>query len=112
MLRTLIRSAFRWAGFDIIRTTRLAAEWARLRSVEKAQVDRFRSRGIPMSDDELPRIDLARQHELARQLHHAQVANHYVLIDIVGTSNLRCPSCAVGNSAAPQSKGVSRIVSR
>jgi len=109
MLRAMIRSAFRWVGYDLVRTTSLAAEWARLRNLETAQSDRIEWQETPVPDDELPRIDLARQHELARQLHLAQLANHYVLMDIVGTCNLRCPSCAVGNSEASRSKGVMKL---
>lgn len=54
----------------------------------------------------LPNIDIARQHELARRLVNAQTAAEYYFIDVVGTCNLRCPSCAVGNMPALFAKGL------
>lgn len=40
----------------------------------------------------------ARQAELAAALHHRQVADYYYNIEVSGGCNLRCPSCAVGNT--------------
>jgi pyruvate-formate lyase-activating enzyme len=40
-----------------------------------------------------------RQRELAAALHEAQVSTFYYNIEVAGTCNLRCPSCAVGNTA-------------
>lgn len=46
------------------------------------------------------------QHRLRRLLQQRQTADFYYLIDIVGTCNLRCPSCPVGNYAEAPSKGL------
>jgi len=54
-------------------------------------------------------IDLAVQHRLARRLHLAQTAGHYFFVDVVGTCNLRCPSCAVGNAPAQLAKGLMSV---
>ena len=39
-----------------------------------------------------------RQAELAAALHQRQVADYYYNIEVSGGCNLRCPSCAVGNT--------------
>jgi tetratricopeptide (TPR) repeat protein len=54
----------------------------------------------------LPPINLAIQHRLSRQLQMVQRADHYFFIDVVGTCNLSCPSCAVGNSPPQLAKGL------
>ena len=46
------------------------------------------------------------QLRLRRLLQQKQTADFYYLIDIVGTCNLRCPSCPVGNYADTQPKGL------
>jgi hypothetical protein len=51
-------------------------------------------------------INLAIQHRLSRQLQMVQRADHYFFVDVVGTCNLTCPSCAVGNSPAQLAKGL------
>ena len=38
-----------------------------------------------------------KQIRMRQELQHRQVADFYYLVDIVGTCNLRCPSCPVGN---------------
>src|SRR5262245_61296444 len=38
-----------------------------------------------------------RQRKLRTILQQRQTADYFFMIDIVGTCNLRCPSCAVGN---------------
>lgn len=53
----------------------------------------------------LPDIDLATQRRLRQKLRLAQTADHYYFIDIVGTCNLRCPSCPVGNVVSDAPKG-------
>ncbi len=58
------------------------------------------------NDTKLPSIDLATQHHLRRRLNLAQKASHYFFIDVVGTCNLRCPSCPVGNSPNAFPKGL------
>jgi hypothetical protein len=65
----------------------------------------------PASSDDasLPPIDLAVQHRLARRLQLGQTAGHYFFIDVVGTCNLRCPSCAVGNAPAQLAKGLMSV---
>jgi len=63
-------------------------------------------KSLPADSDLLPPIDLATQHVLARRLSMRQTADHYFFIDVVGTCNLRCPSCAVGNMPAPPVKGL------
>lgn len=57
-------------------------------------------------DLSIPEIDLAVQHKLSRQLQMAQSTDHYFFIDVVGTCNLKCPSCAVGNMPAQFAKGL------
>jgi tetratricopeptide (TPR) repeat protein len=54
----------------------------------------------------LPPINLAIQHRLSRQLQMVQRADHYFFIDVVGTCNLSCPSCAIGNSPPQMAKGL------
>jgi hypothetical protein len=54
----------------------------------------------------LPPIDLAKQHNLMRQLQQRQTADHYFFVDVVGSCNLKCPSCAVGNTAPFLAKGL------
>jgi tetratricopeptide (TPR) repeat protein len=56
--------------------------------------------------EELPPINVALQHRLSRQLQMVQRADHYFFVDVVGTCNLSCPSCAVGNSAPQLAKGL------
>lgn len=56
-------------------------------------------------DVKLPGIDLAMQRRLRQKLGRAQKADHYYFIDVVGTCNLRCPSCPVGNVASEAPKG-------
>ena len=51
-------------------------------------------------------IDWATQHKLALRLQQAQKAARYYFVDIAGTCNLRCPSCAVGNMPALHKKGM------
>ena len=50
-------------------------------------------------------IELEKQHNLALKLQRQQLADRYYFIDILGTCNLRCPSCAVGNMPALFAKG-------
>src|SRR5690242_4066822 len=57
------------------------------------------------SAPKLPGIDLATQRRLRQKLSRAQTADHYYFIDIVGTCNLRCPSCPVGNVVSDTPKG-------
>ncbi|MBA4191439.1 MAG: hypothetical protein C0467_25955 [Planctomycetaceae bacterium] len=97
VLRRWIRSTIRLTGFDLVRSERLAAA--------EAQIRQLPAETIPV----LPPINLAHQHELSRRLHFAQVADHYVLMDIVGKCNLRCPSCAVGNSTGGGPAGVMKL---
>lgn len=58
-----------------------------------------------VSDEGLPPVDLAVQRQLRMKLQQAQTADHYYFIDIVGTCNLRCPSCPVGNVVSETPKG-------
>ena len=60
-----------------------------------------------MTDDVAPLspIDLAAQFRMRRDLSRIQRADHYYFIDIVGTCNLTCPSCPVGNWATHPPKG-------
>src|SRR3979411_1097275 len=53
----------------------------------------------------LPPIDLAVQHCLRQRLSRCQRAGHYYFIDVVGSCNLRCPSCPGGNWGPPAAKG-------
>ena len=46
------------------------------------------------------------QLKLRQELHHRQTADFYYLIDIVGSCNLKCPSCPVGNYQEQPSKGL------
>lgn len=46
------------------------------------------------------------QLQLRRELQRRQTADFYYLIDIVGTCNLKCPSCPVGNYEEQPSKGL------
>ena len=50
-----------------------------------------------------------RQVELRSKLSAAQETDYYFLIDVVGTCNLRCPSCAVGNYSQPEAKGLMTV---
>lgn len=54
----------------------------------------------------LPPIDERAQERLRIALQQRQTADFYFLIDVVGTCNLRCPSCPVGNYTAPTAKGL------
>lgn len=58
--------------------------------------------------DETNRAELAKkkQLKLRRLLQQRQTADFYYLIDVVGTCNLRCPSCPVGNYPGGGAKGV------
>lgn len=47
-----------------------------------------------------------RQIKLRQQLQAKQTADFYYLIDVVGTCNLRCPSCPVGNYPEQPPKGL------
>lgn len=57
------------------------------------------------------KVDLAKkkQLKLRRLLQQRQTADFYYLIDVVGTCNLRCPSCPVGNYPGGAPKGVMSI---
>jgi len=63
------------------------------------------SHSHPSSDFNLPIIDLVAQRRLRQRLQRAQTADHYYFVDIVGTCNLRCPSCPVGNVVSETPKG-------
>lgn len=56
--------------------------------------------------ESLPSVDLSVQHILRKRLSHCQKAGHYYFIDVVGTCNLRCPSCPVGNWGHAAPKGL------
>lgn len=57
-------------------------------------------------DSLLPPIDLAKQRELTHALNKIHVSDHYYFVDVVGSCNLKCPSCAVGNMTQLMAKGV------
>jgi MoaA/NifB/PqqE/SkfB family radical SAM enzyme len=54
----------------------------------------------------LPAIDQGRQDRLRLVLQRRQAADFYYLVDVVGTCNLRCPSCPVGNYEDQPAKGL------
>ncbi len=60
-------------------------------------------------DSALPAIDLAKQRELTHALNKIHVSDHYYFVDVVGSCNLKCPSCAVGNMAQLMPKGVMTV---
>jgi MoaA/NifB/PqqE/SkfB family radical SAM enzyme len=57
----------------------------------------------------LPGIDLLAQHTLRKRLASSQRADHYYFIDVVGSCNLRCPSCPVGNTGHAGPKGTMHL---
>lgn len=57
----------------------------------------------------LPPVNLLAQDELRRKLARRQRADHYYFVDVVGTCNLRCPSCPVGNWESPMPKGIMEL---
>jgi MoaA/NifB/PqqE/SkfB family radical SAM enzyme len=57
----------------------------------------------------LPPVNLLVQDELRRKLARRQRADHYYFVDVVGTCNLRCPSCPVGNWESPMPKGIMEL---
>ncbi len=62
-------------------------------------------RSAPTGDEASRR----RQLRLRRLLQQRQTADFYYLIDVVGTCNLRCPSCPVGNYAQAPAKGLMSV---
>lgn len=50
-----------------------------------------------------------RQLKLRQRLQQLQTADFYYFIDIVGSCNLRCPSCPVGNYPHESPKGVMKL---
>jgi MoaA/NifB/PqqE/SkfB family radical SAM enzyme len=54
----------------------------------------------------LPPIDTEVQLRLRTALQKRQTAEFYYLIDVVGTCNLTCPSCPVGNYTSVSAKGL------
>ena len=73
--------------------------WARFDKVEAAAT-------AVAQPSLLPAIDQDRQDRLRLQLQRRQAADFYYLVDVVGTCNLRCPSCPVGNYETPAVKGL------
>lgn len=49
------------------------------------------------------------QDKLASDLSRRQNAKHYYFIDVAGSCNLKCPSCAVGNMAVKKTKGLMKL---
>jgi hypothetical protein len=54
-------------------------------------------------------IDSDVQRRLRVDLQRRQTADFYYLVDVVGTCNLRCPSCPVGNYADKPPKGLMQL---
>lgn len=51
----------------------------------------------------------SRQQRLRAQLSQRQTADYFFMIDVVGSCNLRCPSCAVGNYSQTEAKGLMHV---
>lgn len=49
------------------------------------------------------------QNKLASELSCRQNARHYYFIDVAGSCNLKCPSCAVGNMPVKKAKGLMKL---
>lgn len=49
------------------------------------------------------------QNKLASDLSCRQTARHYYFVDVAGSCNLKCPSCAVGNMAVKKTKGLMKL---
>jgi hypothetical protein len=107
------RHAFETTAADRDRLAAHAKELqARLDDIAMEAAARAIAPRKPASPDvpaQLPPIDLAVQHRLARRLRMAQTAGHYFFVDVVGTCNLSCPSCAVGNAPAQLAKGLMSV---
>lgn len=56
--------------------------------------------------EKLPNSRAHKQLKLRRELQLRQTADFYYLIDIVGSCNLKCPSCPVGNYEEQPTKGL------
>lgn len=79
-------------------------EFARQQGLQGAEVDNLAARWSGRFSDEenahpaQPKSHRVRQAELAAALSKKQVADFYYNIEVSGGCNLRCPSCAVGNT--------------
>ena len=72
----------------------------------KSQHGDMKNNCEPMVDTHRSPAAIKTQLSLRRLLQQKQTADFYYLIDIVGTCNLRCPSCPVGNYAEASPKGL------
>jgi tetratricopeptide (TPR) repeat protein len=99
---SVYRHAFETTAADRDRQAEELSEFRQRREAPRGQPANIEPPPVQI----LPPVNLAIQHRLSRQLQMVQRADHYFFVDVVGTCNLSCPSCAVGNSPPQLAKGL------
>ena len=97
MIKQALRRTIRRLGYDVMR-------YPQAGSTESVQPSAAPARGRSTSTKLVEAEDAIRRETEARVQ-----ADFYYYIDIVGSCNLRCPSCPVGNYAAQMPKGLMRL---